>query len=106
MDRSSFDERIYNLDKQSGWEDGRDGWAAMGLLGINVLGVSYRDDKEMDPEGHRWTVYDVEYQMANGKWAKLVYGSFNFEEEIPWEIVHLVQDLRDTQKEILAELGA
>lgn len=104
QDTAKFDKRLYGLRP-----DGVDveGYALMGLLGINVLGMSYRRplEAENDPEGHNISVYNVEYQMENGKWAKFLFETISDHEQVPMQIVNEVKLLRGLQKEYLKELG-
>lgn len=102
--------RLFALTRQSDYQDERDGWAIMGLLNINVLGVSHREKFILpdgsNPEGRNTTIYNVEYQMQNGKWAKFAFETWADEDEVPFHIINVVQDYREVQKEILANLGA
>lgn len=70
--------------------------AAMGLLGINVLGTTPASST---------TTYLFEYQREDGKWSHATLQTAAPEAEAMWTIVEGVQDIRALQREFRSEFG-
>lgn len=101
-----FDERLYQMVEES--QEDNTAAALMGLLNINVMGVSYRYRKDMKtPQGtgeYMETIYNIDYQRPDGKWAHFVLETMCDSESAPAFIVNEVRLMRETQAKVLKAL--